>query len=143
MDGWMDRCKRLAHIHLSICKGPFHIPFRCRLQSAEAPHTSINKFCFSVFFGENAFPKLPRQIFRVPFMFHLVEGISFFYLYVCLSFMFHLGLGGYPVWPESNPNQVWFLKLEPEMKPNLVSELEPEPQFLKKQLREKWFGRGG
>jgi hypothetical protein len=33
--------------------------------------------------------------------------------------------------------------LEPEINPNLILELEPEPEFLKKQLREKWFGSGG
>jgi hypothetical protein len=51
--------------------------------------------------------------------------------------MFHLVLGSYPVWPESNPNRIWFFKLEPEINPILVLELEPEPQFLQKNNRGK------
>lgn len=57
--------------------------------------------------------------------------------------MFHLVLSSYPVWPELNPNRIWFFKLEPEINPNLVLELEPEPQFLQKTIEGKMVWKLG
>jgi hypothetical protein len=43
----------------------------------------------------------------------ITEAISVFLMFIMFVsfFMFHLVSGGYPVWPESNPNHVWFLKI--------------------------------